>query len=166
MVKYGKNSNIYNQIRNIHSTMDAKDEKIIAVLKENSRLSSQEISKKTAIPITTVHNRLKKLVKENIIQKFTIQLNQKKLGKKVAAYVLITVDYKALKEAKTSQHDVAAKLKKHPGVEEVAMLTGTADIIIKVRVPSIDELDTFVTRQLRNITGIEKTQTAIILNEL
>ncbi len=41
-----------------------------------------------------------------------------------------------------------------------------SDIIIKVRVEDIDNLDKFVTVDLRNITGIEKTQTAIILNEL
>src|SRR3989338_11007966 len=139
--------------------MDAKDDRIIAALKENSRLSSQEISRKTVIPITTVHNRLKKLVKEGVIKKFTMELDQKKLGKAVAAFILVTVDYNALKQAKTTQHELAAKLRKNPAVEEAAMLTGTADIIIKVRVAAMDDLDKFVTTDLRNITGIEKTQT-------
>ncbi len=166
MEKYAKNHNIYKLNWNVYSIMDAKDEKILAALKENSRLSSQEISKKTAIPITTVHNRIKRLLGEGVIEKFTVRLNPKKLGKTIAAYILITVDYTALKQAKTSQHEVASKLKKYDVVEEVAMITGASDIIIKVRVGSIEELDNFVTVDLRNVHGIEKTQTAIILNEL
>lgn len=146
--------------------MDAKDSKIIAALKENSRLSTQQIARKTLIPITTVHNRLKKLVKEGIIRKFTVELDHKKLGKTIAAYIMITVDYNALKHAKTTQHELAAKLRKNPFVEEAAMLTGVSDIIIKVRVSTIGDLDRFVTVDLRNINGIEKTQTAIILHEV
>lgn len=65
-----------------------------------------------------------------------------------------------IEEAKTSQHEVAAKLRKYSVVEGVAMITGASDIILKVRVGSIEELDKFVTVELRNIHGIEKTQTA------
>ena len=65
--------------------MDSKDEKILEVLRENSRLSAQQISRKTLIPITTVHNRMKKLVTEGIIKKFTIDVNPVKIGKTLAA---------------------------------------------------------------------------------
>ena len=165
MKYFAENSNIYKEKWNVYSVMDAKDEKILAVLKENSRLSSQEISKKTLIPITTVHNRIKKLLKEGVIKKFTIQLDPKKIGKNIAAYILITVDYKALKQAKTTQHELSKRLKNNVAVEEAAMITGTSDIILKVRVEDIEKLDKFVTVDLRNINGIEKTQTAIVLNE-
>ena len=151
---------------NIYSIMDEKDERILDVLKENGKLSTQQISKKTSIPITTVHNRIKKLEKDGIIKNYTIVLDNKKIGKAIAAYVQIIVDYKFLKEKKMSQHDLAKKLKQHEFVEEVAMITGGTDIIIKVRVKNIEELDNFVTQYLRNIEGIEKTQTMVILNEI
>ena len=146
--------------------MDEKDKKILKLLKENSKLTTQQISKKTLIPITTVHNRIKKLEKEGIINKFTIELDNKKIGKNISAYIHIVVDYRLLKETKMSQDELANKLKQNEFVEEAAMVTGGTDIIIKVRVGNIDELDNFVTRYLRNINGIEKTQTMVILNEI
>ena len=146
--------------------MDEKDEKILKLLRENSKLTAQQISKKVLMPITTVHNRIKKLEKEGIIKKYTLEVDNKKIGRAIAAYVQIIVDYKLLKEKKMSQHDLAKKLKQHEFVEEVAMITGGTDIIIKVRVESVDELDNFVTRYLRNIEGIEKTQTMVVLNEI
>jgi len=146
--------------------MDEKDDKILKLLKENSKLTTQQISKKLLIPITTIHNRIKKLEKEGIIKRYTLDLDNKKIGKNIAAYIHIVVDYKLLKEIKMSQHELVKKIKQYDFVEEAAMVTGGTDIIIKVRVKDIDELDDFVTKKLRNIDGIEKTQTMIILNEI
>jgi DNA-binding Lrp family transcriptional regulator len=148
------------------STMpDKKDAAIIEALKQNGRWSTQQIARKTGIPITTVHNRIKKLEKEGVIKGFTVVLDNKKIGRPVAAYILVTVDYKYLKEKKMSQYELAQKLKSNSNVEEAAMVTGASDIIIKVRVSDMDELNDFVTKYLRNVDGIEKTQTAVILNE-
>lgn len=149
-----------------YSIMDEKDEKILELLKENSKLTTQQISKKILIPITTIHNRIKKLEKEGIIKKYTLELDNKKIGKEIAAYIHIIVDYKSLKQIKMSQYELAKKLKQHEFVEGAAMVTGGTDIIIKVRAKNIEELDSFVTRHLRNIDGIEKTQTMVILNEI
>lgn len=146
--------------------MDNKDEKILELLRENSKLTSQQLSKKTLMPITTVHNRIKKMEKEGIIKRYTLELDNKKVGRGLGAYILITVDYKLLKEVKSTQRELARKIRSHPNVEESSMVTGGADIVIKVRVIDIDALDQFVTVHLRNINGIEKTQTMIILNEI
>lgn len=112
-----------------------------------------------------MHHRIKKLEKAGIIKGYTVSLDNKKLGKGLAAYVLVFVDYKLLKQIKLSQHDIARKLKKHELVEETDMVTGLADIILKIRVKDIDEMDEFVTKYLRNIDGIEKTQTMVVLHE-
>ena len=146
--------------------MDEKDEKILRLLRKNSKLTTQQISRKINIPITTIHNRIKKLEKDGIIEGYTLRINNKKIGKAIAAYINIVVDYKLLKEKKMSQHDLARKLKQNEFVEESVMVTGGTDIIIKVRVKNVDELDNFVTKYLRNIEGIEKTQTMVILHEI
>lgn len=144
--------------------VDKKDLLILSTLKQNSRLSSQQISRITRIPITTVHNRVKKLETLGIIKGYTLVIDHKKIGKELSAYILITVDYKLLKEKGSSQHDLARLLAKNEYVEEVAMLTGVSDIIIRVRVSNIEQLDYFVTKYLRNIDGVEKTQTMIVLS--
>jgi len=145
--------------------VDKKDLTIIEVLKHNSNFSTQQISKKTNIPITTVHNHIKKLEKGGVIEGYTVKLNNKKIGKPIAAYIMITVDYKLLQQLKISQYDLARKLRANPAAEDATMVTGAVDIIIKVRFKDIDELNQFVTIELRNIKGVEKTQTAVILNE-
>ncbi len=150
---------------NIYSIMDEKDERIIEILKENSKLSTQQISKKTSIPITTVHHRIKKLNEDGIIKKYTLVLDDKKIGKLLSAYILIRVDYNMLKQMKKTQHELARKLKTHPSIEEAATVTGATDIIIKVKVKDVDELDNLIEKYIRNLDGVERTQTSVVLSE-
>ena len=143
--------------------LDEKDKRIIDVLKTDSRLSTNEIWKKTGIPQTTVHNRMKKLRDRGIIESFTIKLDRKMVGKGLVAYILCTVSYRTSKGEKLSQIDVAKKVKALPGVEEVSIVTGEIDLIVKVGVKDVDALNNFVITKLRDIEGIEKTITSVVL---
>jgi|TARA_Y100000310_G_scaffold91835_2_gene89371 DNA-binding Lrp family transcriptional regulator len=146
--------------------MDEKDERILDVLKENSKLSTQQISKKTFIPITTVHHRIKKLEKDGVIKKYTVVLDNKKIDKAISAYVLINVDYKLLKQIKKTQYELAKKLKLNPAIEEVSVITGETDTIIKVWVKDIDELNKLIEGYLRNLDGVDRTRTLVVLSEV
>lgn len=146
--------------------LDEKDILIIDVLRKNSRLSTNEIWKKTGIPQTTVHNRMKKLKERGIIEYFTIKLDRKKIGKGLAAYIFCTVSYRTSRGEKLSQTDVAKKVKTLPEVEEVSIVTGEIDLIVKVGVKDVDALNDFVVIKLRDIEGIEKTTTSVVLSNL
>ena len=106
-----------------------------------------------------------RLKKTGIIKGFTVVLDNKKIGKSISAYVFLMVNYKLLKQKNTTQQKLAEELSKQNYVENVSLITGTTDIILKLNVPDIEQLDEFVTKFLRNVDGIERTQTMIILSE-
>lgn len=143
--------------------LDKKDMEILNVLRHDAKLTTKQIARKTLMPATTVHNRIKRLETLGIIKGYAAELDYKKLGKSISAFVLATVNYQFLKEKGMTQHDLAKKITTHDVVEEVAMITGSFDIIVRIRTRDIDEMDSFVTKFLRNLVGIEKTETVIIL---
>ncbi len=145
--------------------LDKKDLKIIEILKQNSKQTTSQISKKFNIPITTVHNRIKKLEKLGIIKNYTVVLDYKKLDKGILSYILSSVMYVLPNGEKISQEEVAKEIKKI-GAEEVSIVTGGTDLIIKVRVKDVEELNEFVIKKLRSIKGVDKTQTVIVLKEI
>jgi len=145
--------------------LDKKDEKILGVLKENSRLSTQKISKKAGIPITTVHNRLRKLTEEKVIKRFTIDIDYKAIGKTLLAYLLVSVDNIYCKRNNITHSDVMVDIKKHAFVESSVTITGETDLLVGVRVKDIRELDDFLINHLRPINGVLKTDTKIVLEE-
>ena len=129
-------------------TLDDKDYIILNVLKENAKLSTQKIAKKTKIPITTVHNRIRKLESVGIIKGYTAVLDNKLMGD-IIAFVLISVMYHLPNGKVINQEELAAKVKNNENVEEVNIITGATDFIVKVRTKTVDELNSFVTGYLR-----------------
>ena len=144
---------------------DEKDRKILEILKEHSDYATRQIAKKTGLPITTVHNRIRKLKKEGVIKKFTIELDHTKIGEGFRAYILISVNLSLLKEKKKSQYDVAKSLRLLPFIEKVDIVSGGTDIIISVRVKDVEEFDKVLLTKIQRIEGIEKTQSLIVIHE-
>lgn len=145
---------------------DEKDYKILALLEENARLTTGEIAKELDIPQTTVHNRIKKMKQNKVIKRFTIDLNRKMIGRGLVAYILCTVSYHTARGQKINQFEVGQLIKRLPEVEEVSIVTGDLDMIVKVSMRDVDELNDFVIYKLRTIEGIEKTVTSVVLTEV
>ena len=97
--------------------MDYKSEQILELLRENSRLSSREISRKTSIPLTTVHNRIKKMEQQGIIEKYSVEVNHEKLGLSLCGYVLCGIGHSIKKEVLWGK--LAEKIRKLGFVESV-----------------------------------------------
>jgi Lrp/AsnC family transcriptional regulator for asnA, asnC and gidA len=144
--------------------MDETDKNILEILKINSKLTTSRISKKIAVPITTVHNRMKKLEKEEIIKNYTVNIDYEKIGLPLCAYILITVNYELKDGTKVKQENIAKNIRKLQEVEEVHIVTGATDIMIKARFSDISNMNKFVIDKLRSIQGVDKTQTMMVLS--
>ncbi len=137
--------------------MDELDLKLIEELKKNSRASISTLSDKLNVPRTTVHYRLMKLVKEGVIESFTIKLNYKKLNMGTTAFILASYD----PSSGASQRDVAKSVARIPGVSEVHIISGEWDLLIKVRGRDVEEIGKIVVDKLREIPGIRNTMTCV-----
>ncbi|MBI2134107.1 Lrp/AsnC family transcriptional regulator [Candidatus Woesearchaeota archaeon] len=142
--------------------LDDKDHAIMKALKENAKLSTQQLSKKTKIPIATVHNRIKKLESSGIIRGYTTLLNEELTGT-IISFVFISVMYHLPDGKVIDQEGLASKVKKSELVEESYVVTGSRDLIVKVRTKNIGQLNDFIIKYLRTIPGIERTETAVVL---
>lgn len=145
--------------------LDEKDLKILEILQKTADATSKEISKMLHVPITTVHHRIKRMKELGVIKKFTIDIDYEKLGMPISAYIFVEVDYNQLKTENITQHELVERFKKYPEIVTAQIITGDMDIIIKARTKTVAELDNFIVRILRNMGGISKTKTLLILHE-
>jgi len=145
--------------------IDEKDMAILDILREHGEYTVRQIAKKTLLAPTTVHSRIKKLRESGVIRRFTIDIDEDKLGNRLGAYVLISVDLKLLKEKHKSQHDLAKEIRKLPSVRGVNTVAGgTADMIAWVRTRDVEEFDKLLLERIQLMEGVLKTQTMIILH--
>lgn len=143
--------------------IDSKDLRILSIIQENCKLSLKELAKRVGLPMTTVHDRIKRLERSGIIKGYRAVLNAKKLGFGVTAFILISFSYE-LKEGRISQRELVRKIATLPEVQEAHIVTGNWDIIVKVKVEDVDELGRFVVDRLRMIKGVDKTLTCVVLD--
>jgi Lrp/AsnC family leucine-responsive transcriptional regulator len=139
--------------------LDDKDMDILSLLKKNAKSTTQQISRELNIPITTVHNRIKKLESSGIIEKYTIILNHKKLGKTISARLMIRVTKLA------DQFKICNEVLNLESVEKVYQITGDYDIVASVRVNDIEALHSLIMTQLRTMPEIRNTNATIVLKE-
>ena len=121
--------------------LDNNDQKLLRLIKEDSKLSVQSLAKETGLPPTTVHNRIKKLEQLGIIRRYTADIDWRKAGKQILAFILVSFEYILPTGGKVQQEDAAKEIRGMPDVEEVSILTGGADMLVKVRAKDLDELN-------------------------
>ena len=149
----------------MQAIIDEKDNKVLEILKEHSDWTTRNIAKKVNLPITTVHNRIKRLRKEGVIKKYTIETDNRKLERNFVAYVLISANLQTLKQKHKTQHDLAKELRKLWFIERVDIVSGGTDLVAIVRVKDVDEFNSVLLGKMQLIEGIEKTQSLIVIHE-
>jgi Lrp/AsnC family leucine-responsive transcriptional regulator len=143
--------------------LDEKDMAILTLIQENCKLTAKQIAKKVNVPITTVFAKAKRMEEFGIIREYRAILAPEKLQSGTAAFILASVSYRAkTKDIPISQRVVAEEIAKFPEVQEVYIITGDWDLLIKLRAESVDAIGKFVVDKLRLITGLEKTLTCMV----
>lgn len=137
--------------------MDKKDEKILELLKHDSRLPIREIAKNTKIRPSTVHQRIKRLVQEKVIEKFTIKLSNKAVGENFIVFMLV-------KGGTTEYIDSRFLNDRH--VKEVFGVTGEYDLLIKLKFEDVEEFNQFVIDFRKNKKEIQSTLTMVVTANL
>ncbi|AWI04974.1 Lrp/AsnC family transcriptional regulator [Clostridium drakei] len=140
--------------------MDDIDLKIINTLKENSRSTSSEISKKVNLSIPAVAERIRKLEDGNIIEKYTIKINREKINYKLLAFIFVNID-------KTENIENFRKsIVQYNSVLECHHVAGEYDYVLKVLVEDTKSLEYFLSNTLKKIKGVIKSNTIIVLSSL
>jgi Lrp/AsnC family leucine-responsive transcriptional regulator len=146
--------------RGIISMLDEKDRKILRELERDCRQRTNTIAKATNIPVTTVHNRIKKLSGSGHISSFRAVLDPTKLEKPLVSFVFVSLNRNSAEhnQSKTDR-DIITKIASLPAVQEVHTITGDWDLLLKIRAKDIGELEGIITSELREPKLIERAQT-------
>jgi len=150
-----------------HLSVDEKDAEILRMLQEDCKRPVKEIGRKIDSPITTVYTRIKKLEETGIIKGYKAVLDAEKLGKGTTAFILASFSYRLPGSERTlSQRDIAREVARFPEVQEVSIITGDWDILIKIKDKDVVSIGRFVVDKLRTVRGIEKTLTCMVFDSV
>ena len=134
----------------------AIDDRIIRLLIRNGRASFAQIADDVGLSAHAVAERVRRLEARGTIQGYTARIDQRELGRGVAAY--IDVRLMPTTDPQTFER-LALGL---PATQQVAFVTGRFDYIVRLACRDTADLDDTV-RQLRSRGGVAATETRIVM---
>jgi Lrp/AsnC family transcriptional regulator, involved in the regulation of lysine biosynthesis len=133
--------------------MDHIDEKVLSILRDDSRKSFVEIAKQVNLSEAAIRRRVSNLVKSGVISKFTIETN---VGPQANAISLLSVN------PSFPTSEISNRLKKTKGVQSIFEITGEYDVAVIVSGSNIAEINGTID-EIRKLSGIDDTNTVVVL---
>jgi DNA-binding Lrp family transcriptional regulator len=144
--------------------LNEKDLMLLEKLQVDCRKSLKEIASEVGMPMSTVHEKIKRFEKVGIIKSYRAMLNEKKLDFDVTAFIMASTKY--LGGEKDFQRKIGERVASLSHVLETYTINGDWDLLIKVKFKNVHELGKFVSERVRTIPGIDKTLTILSVDEI
>lgn len=142
--------------------LDPTDRKILNLLQENALLTIREIAGEINLSITPVHDRIKKLEREGIIEKYVTLLNRKALGRSLTVYCFVTLD----KQRQESFLEFNEAIRQMPEVLECGVVSGNFDYLLKVVVRDMEAYNTFYQSKLSVLQSVSHMSSSFVMEEV
>lgn len=140
--------------------LDEFDRQIMDMLQKNARITIKEMAAVLTLSATPIFERIKRLEKNGLIDKYVALLNADLLGYKMVAFVQISLSQHNLKEVTAFVDRITV----FPEVMECYHTTGDSDFLLKILVKDMDQFNDFILNKLSNIDNLGKVKTQFALS--
>lgn len=143
----------------IASDIDEIDRRILRELRKDGRISNTQLAEKVGLSASPCWNRVRQMEQAQVIEGYTVLLNQKVLG--LPDTVMIEVTLKRHDDDTFERFGQA--LAAMPEVMEAYLLTGEYDYLIKVAVAGTEGYEQFLRNKLYKLPGLRHSRSTFVL---
>ncbi len=145
------------------ASLDKIDRQILALLRENARMSNLELAESVNLSPTPCARRVKQLEDAGVITGYSVTTDPRKLGYQLSVYIAISMD----KHTAERFSNFEKKLREFPEVVSCSIVTGRSeDYLIKALVKDMAHYEEFLLHRLNRIEGIAQVHTSFELREV
>lgn len=141
---------------------DAIDRNLLELLQEDCKQTNKELSNKLILSVTAVYERIKKLEKAGVIEKYVALVNKEKINKSFVAFCNI----KLIQHSQDYVIKFEREIAKLSEVVECYHISGDYDYLLKVLVEDMEAFREFMVKKLTTIDHIGSTHSAFMINEV
>lgn len=142
--------------------MDSIDKKLLQLLQTDSKKTTKELSLKLNLSVTAVYERIKKLEREGIIDKYVVLVNRSKAGKGFVVFCHLKL-IQHTREFLTKFESEVVKLSE---VLECHHVSGDYDYILKIAVKDMEAYRAFLVTKLTTLEHIGSTHSTFMISEV
>jgi len=142
--------------------LDKVDLKILKILQTNSKITNLDLSKKIGLSPAPTLERVKKLEQTGIIASYHAKVNPAAIGLNVKTFVLVNLLWKK----ENALENFIKKIQKIEEVTECFIITGDADLLLKVVTKDLPSYENLLFKQLSQIEEAEHVKTLMTLSQV
>jgi DNA-binding Lrp family transcriptional regulator len=142
-------------------TLDLTDVKILNILQREGRITTKALAEQLNLTTTPVFERVKKLEREGIIDKYVALLNQKKIDKKLIVFVSLSLK----NHTRSYLEGFVKEVGSFNEVQECYHIAGNFDYMIKVIVKDMEAYQQFLLTKISTNNNIATVQSSFVLSK-
>ena len=142
--------------------LDSIDKKLLFMLQSDCKKTTKELSLKLNLSVTAVYERIKKLEREGVIDKYVVLVNRSKVEKGFVVFCHLKL-IQHTKEFLTKFESEVVKLKE---VLECHHVSGDYDYILKILIKDMEAYREFLVTKLTTLEHIGSTHSTFMISEV
>ncbi|SOE21104.1 Lrp/AsnC family transcriptional regulator, leucine-responsive regulatory protein [Spirosomataceae bacterium TFI 002] len=142
--------------------IDPVDLKILKLLVKDGLTTNKEIAGELNLTTTPIHERIKRLRRDGVIEKYTIELNRKKLNRNLLVFCNVSLKEHAAEFLNRFESDIQTL----PEVIECYCISGGSDFLLKILVSDMDDYKKFILNKLSALPNIANAQSQFVVKEV
>lgn len=146
--------------KNLQMKLDQTDKKLLTLLQEDSKKTNKELSLKLNLSVTAIYERIRKLERSGVIEKYVALVKPDMIEKSFTAFCQI----KLVQHTKGNVTRFEAQVARLSEVLEVFHVSGEYDYILKVMVKDMEAYRNFMLNKLTALDHIGSTQSTFVIS--
>lgn len=142
------------------NTLDRIDREILNILQHNAKATIKEIATQLELSTTPIFERIKRMEAQGIITQYVAIVNTKKLGKKLRAFVEISI----VDHSMEAIDSFVQAIQEYPEVIECHHVTGDSDFLVIILTEDIETYNHFIVKKLSNAPNVGKVRSSFSLS--
>ena len=142
--------------------MDSIDKKLLLLLQTDSKKTTKELSVKLNLSVTAVYERIKKLEREGVIDKYVVLVNRSKVDKGFIVFCHL----KLIQHTREFLTKFESEVVKLPEILECHHVSGDYDYILKIAVKDMEAYREFLVSKLTTLEHIGSTHSTFMISEV
>jgi Lrp/AsnC family leucine-responsive transcriptional regulator len=142
--------------------MDAIDYTILVELIKDAKKPIKQIADKVNLSLTPVHDRIKRMEKNGVIEKYAAIINPNKLDFTLIAFMQI----KLKEHQKDILKQLSVELDSLAEVLDGYYTTGEFDVLLKVMLKDMNDYNDFILERIAKIKSIDNIRTSFVIKSI
>lgn len=143
-------------------SIDATDLQILRELQRNARLTTKELAARVNLSTTPVFERVKRLERDGIIDRYVAVLNAEKLNQGFVVFCQVKMN----RLGRDIAADFNRTVKDIPKVTECYNISGQYDYLLKIHAPNMKYYQEFVLNVLGTIPHLGSLESTFVMDEI